>query len=141
MDLRLGRGAQRHQLGSVADQLSQFSHLRRGHPGLGQIVAAQPVGQLGGVLHVVFHPASVPVQTQRMDQMHPGALGLEQVGRPIPAVTSLQGHLGIGARFRHRHRQGHRIVVDLGQAHHLAGVVHPNDHRPAAVQVDTDILL
>jgi hypothetical protein len=99
------------------------------------------VGQLGRILHVVLDPAGVPVQPQRVDQMHPSALGLEQIGRPIPAVTSLQGHLRIRARLRHRHRQGHGIVVDLGQAQHLAGIVHLNDHRAAAVQVDTDILL
>ena len=50
VDLRLGRGAQRGQLGPVADQLSQLAHLRRGDPRLGQVIAAQPVRQLGGVL-------------------------------------------------------------------------------------------
>jgi hypothetical protein len=73
--------------------------------------------------------------------MDPGPLSLEQVGRPIPAVTSLQGHLRIRARLGYRHRQGHRIVVNLGQAYHLAGVVHTNDHRLATMQVNSHVLL
>ena len=113
VDLRLGRGAQRRQLGPVADQLPQLAHLRRGDPALGQIVPAQPVGQLGGVPHVVLDAPGVPVQPQRMHQMHPGAVRLQQIGRPIPAVGALQGHLRVGAGLGDRHRQGHRVVVDL----------------------------
>ncbi len=114
MDLRLGRGPQRGQLGPIPHELSQFANLRRGHPSLGKIIAAQPVGQLGGILDIVFHSTAVPVQPQRMHQMHPGSLRLEQIGRPIPSVTRFQRHLGVGARLSHCHRQSHRIVVDLG---------------------------
>ena len=141
VDLGLGRGPQRHQLGPVPDELSQLAHLGRGDPRLGQVIAAQPVGQLGGVLDVVLDPPAVPVQTERVDQMHPAPLGLEQIGRPVPAIARLQGHLRVRARLGDRHRPRDRVVVDLGHAQHLAGVVHPHDHRPAAMQVDPDILL
>ena len=73
--------------------------------------------------------------------MHPGAVRLEQIGGPIPAITRFQDHLGIRTRLRHRHRQRHRIIVDPRHLQHLAGVVHPNDHRPATMQINTDILL
>jgi len=45
-------GAQTDQAGAVAQQRPQLAHRRRGDPRLGQIMAAQPVGQLGGVTFV-----------------------------------------------------------------------------------------
>lgn len=81
------------------------------------------------------------MQPEGVDQVHLRPLGLEQIGRPIPAVTRLQGHLGVGACLGHGHGQRHRVVVDLRDVEDLTGVVHPDDHRPAAMQVDPDILL
>ena len=42
-------------------------------------------------LHVVLHPPGVPMQAERVHQMHPGALRLKQIGRPVPAVASPPG--------------------------------------------------
>ncbi|HZA87954.1 MAG TPA: hypothetical protein VE466_13840 [Acidimicrobiales bacterium] len=36
--------------------------------------------------------------------MDVGAVGLEQIGYPVPAVGGLDDHLGIWARLRHRPR-------------------------------------
>src|SRR3712207_8128974 len=46
---------------------------------LGQIIAPQPVGQLDRIPLVVLHPTVVPVQPRRMDQVHIGAIGLENI--------------------------------------------------------------
>ena len=80
---------------------------------LRQIVAPQPVGQLGGVLHIVFDPSGVPMQTERMHQMHPGTFRLQKIGGPIPAIRALQRHLRIRSGLGHRHGQSHRVIVDL----------------------------
>ena len=141
MHLRLGRGSKRGQLGPVAHQLPQLPHRRWSDPRLGNVVAAQPVRQLGGVLHIVFDPAGIPMQPQRVDQMHPGTFRGQEIGRPIPPIARLQRHLGVRARLSHRHSQRHRIVIDLRHLQHLAGIVHPNDHRPAPMQIDTHVLL
>ena len=86
VDLPLGRGSKRGQLRSVTDQLSHLADLRWGDPTLREIVLAQPVGQSRGVAHVVLDSAAIPMQTQRMDQMHSGSLRLKQIGSPIPAI-------------------------------------------------------
>jgi hypothetical protein len=105
MDLRLRRGAQRGELGPVTDQLAQLPLLSRGDERFGQITAAQPVGQLGRVAHVVLDPPGVPVQAKRVHQMHPGAVGLQQVGRPVPAIGRLERHLGIRSGLRYPRRR------------------------------------
>jgi len=81
---------QGHQLGPVADQLPQLSHLRRDDPGLGQAPEAQQVGQVGGVALAVLHPPVAPVVAERVGQVHPGPVGLEQVGGSVPAVGGLE---------------------------------------------------
>jgi hypothetical protein len=96
VDLGLGRGAQRGELGAVADQFAQLPLRRRSDEGLGQIPAAQPVRQLGRVAHIVLDPPGVPVQAKRVHQMHVRAVGLEQIRRPIPAVGRLESDLRIG---------------------------------------------
>jgi hypothetical protein len=63
VDLSLRRRPKHGQLGPVADDLSHFTHRRRGDPTLGQIVLAQPVRQRGRVADVVLDPPAVPVQT------------------------------------------------------------------------------
>jgi len=75
-----------------------------------------------------------------MHQMHTGAVRLEQVGRPVPAVGRLESDLGIRARLRHRHRELHRVIHHLVYAEHLTVLGHPHDDRPSSMQVDTDVL-
>ena len=65
---------------------------------------------------------------------------LEDVRRPIPAESRFDHHLRFRPGRRHRLGQGHGAVVDPHLAQHLAGDVLPDDHRPAPVQVDTDVL-
>ena len=84
-DTMLGRG--------VAERLAVM-------PRLGQVVAAQPVGDLGRIALVVLHPASAPVQPRRVHQMHLGAGRLQQVGRPLPGVGRLQCDFGTRTGLR-----------------------------------------
>lgn len=69
----------------------------------------------------------------------PPALG-KHVGRPRPAVRSLQDHLRVRARLGHLQAQGHRVVLDPDQTELLALSSHPDDDAPAGVQVDSDVL-
>ena len=138
--LGLGRGAQGHQLGPVADELPQLAQLRRRDPGLGEVVAPQAVGQLGGVAFIVLDPPGVPVQPEGMDQVHVGALGLEQVSGPVPAVGRLQDDFGVGAGLGQLQGHRHGVVVDPHALEHLAVAGHADHDRAAAVQVDADIL-
>ena len=97
--------------------------------------------QLSRVPLIILHPPGVPVQAQRVYQMHPGAITLQQIRRPVPPVGRLQGHLWIRTSLGQLQGQGHRIVGDTHALEHLAVLGHPHDHRPAPVQVDTHILL
>ena len=140
MHLGLGPGVEGGELGPVAHQLAQLPRLGRSDPRLGQVVAAQALGDLGGVLDVVLHPPSRPVQARGMDQMDIGPFGLEQVDGPVPAITGLDGHLRIRSGLGQRHGQGHGVVVNLHVAEHFALGVHAHDHRSPAMQVDAHVL-
>ena len=126
--------------GPKADELSKLADLRWGDPAFRQVVPAQAVGELGGVALVVFHPPRVPVQSERVDEMHSCAVGLEEIGRPVPAIGALEGHLGIGAGPRDREGELERIVLDPDGLEHAAVLGHAHDHRPPPVQVDSHIL-
>jgi hypothetical protein len=65
----------------------------------GEIPPPQPMRQLGGVALVVLDPPGVPVQAQRVHQMHPGAVDRQQIRRPIPPAGGFQRHLGVRARL------------------------------------------
>ncbi len=70
MDLGLEAGAQVDELGPIADQLTQLTQRRWGHPALGQAPEAQQVDEVGRVALVVLHaPAgSRPGRVVRSDQ-------------------------------------------------------------------------
>jgi hypothetical protein len=53
--LGLGRDAESDELGTVSDELSQLSKLRRSDPGFGQITPGESSRELGGIEHVVLH--------------------------------------------------------------------------------------
>ena len=55
-----------------------------------------------------------------MDEVHVGSLGLQQIGRPVPAIVSLECHLGILACVGHRERQLERVVDHAHGLEHLA---------------------
>jgi hypothetical protein len=128
MDLRLRRGTQRRELGPIADQLPQFPLLNWRDERLWEIPAAQPVRQLGRVTHVVLDPPGVPVQPQRVHQMHMGAVRLQQVRRPVPAIGRLERHLGISSGLRDRDGELNRVVHHLIDTEHLTVLVHTHDH-------------
>jgi hypothetical protein len=72
-----------------------------------------------------------------MREVHLGAGVLEHVSGPVPAVSGFQHHLRILAGLRDLLRKRHRIVVDPHGVQPVPGLIHPHDHRPAAVQIDT----
>jgi hypothetical protein len=138
--LGLERGAQARQLVAVADELSELAGLGRGHPGFWEVAPAEAIGELGGVALVVLHPPGVPVQTQWMDEVDLGPEFLEQVGRPVPAIGGLQGHLGLLAGPADGLPELPRFARDVGRLEDLAILVHAHHHRAAAVQVDSHVL-
>jgi hypothetical protein len=140
VDLHLEAGTERDELGPLADQLAQAPQRHRGDPRLRETVEAQALQQLHAVAVVVLHPTVVPVQRSGMHQMHLRALRLEDVDRPVPAVGGLDRHLGVRSRLLDRHRQRHRIVVDAAHAELLTTPVLTDDQRPAAMQINRDVL-
>jgi hypothetical protein len=80
------------------------------------------------------------VEPKRVYEVDMGTVGLEQVSRPVPPISALQGHLGLGPGLGDRHRELHGVVQDLLDAEHLAFFVHPDDHRAPPVQVDAYVL-
>jgi hypothetical protein len=98
----------------------------------------QQVRQIGGVTHVVLHPAiGKALHTQRMREMDVSTGIAQHVDRPIPAVRGLQHHLRVLTGLRDLGREGHRIIVDTHPAEPLTDLGHPHDHRPPPVQIDT----
>ena len=90
-------------------------------------------------------PGSGCLQLQR-----PAATGRRWVLTPHPVtwrlvahppVARFQGHLRVRAGLGNCHRQARSGRCRCwSPAEHLAGLVHPHDHRPAPVQIDPDIL-
>jgi hypothetical protein len=64
-----------------------------------------------------------------------GAGCRQRVRCPVPAVAGLQHHPRVLARSRDLRRQPLRAVGDPGGGQLLAVFGHPDQHRPAAVQV------
>ena len=64
----------------------------------------------------------------------------QKIRGPIPAERGLQNDLRLGAGRGHRSSHGQRIVIDVNLRQQLALGVLADNHRTAAVQVDTDIL-
>ena len=136
VDLVLAAGADMHQLAAVPGDLPQLADLRRGDPRLRQPAHPQQVSQVPGVELVVLDPAVAEgLHTQRVRQVHLGASVRQRVRRPVPAVAGLQHHLGVQARPPDLRRQPRRAVGDPRRAELLAVLGHPDQYRPAAVQV------
>jgi hypothetical protein len=93
-----------------------------------------------GVTLVVLHPPLPPVEPLGVGQMHPGAVRLQQIHHPIPAVSGLDHHLGVRARLRHRRRDRQRVVCHPRRRQPLAAGAHAHDHRATTVKVDPDVL-
>ena len=140
MDLGLEATAELHELGPVAHELTQLPRRRWCDPGLGQPTQAQHVGQVDGVTFVVLHPSLSPVQALGVGEVHAGAVRLQEVDDPVPAVGCLDHHLGVGARSRDRGGNGERIVADALGRELVAVCIESHDHRPATMEVDTDVL-
>jgi hypothetical protein len=105
-------------------------------PRLRQPAHPQQAGQVAGVELVVLDPA-VPegLHPERMGQVHLGAGRRQRVRRPVPAVAGLQHHLRVQARPPDLGRQPRRAAGDPRGAQLLAILGHPDQHRPAPVQV------
>ena len=142
LHLGLEAGADVHQLGPVAHQLSQLSELGRRDPGLGELAQTHAVDELATVPVVVLHPPPLPglAQTGGVHEMHGGAELLEHVDGPVPAVGGLDGHLGVGPGVGEGLGQAHGTVVDVLDAHFVAEMVITNDQRSVQMQVDRDVL-
>jgi hypothetical protein len=70
----------------------------------------------------------------------PDAVGLKQIDHPVPPAGGLDDHLRIRACLRHRRRDGDRVIGDPDARELLARRAQPNDHRPATMKVDPDVL-
>ena len=66
---------------------------------------------------------------------------LEGVHGPVPAVGRLEHHLGVLTGACHHAVEPVDVVEDLGGLQHLTGLGGPDNHTPAAMQIDTDELL
>lgn len=64
----------------------------------------------------------------------------EQIDEPVVPEGGLQDHLWVLTRFCDGCHHLRRVVEDPLRRQVVAFFVHPHDHRPAAVQVDADIL-
>jgi hypothetical protein len=140
--LGLEAGADVHQLGPIANQLPQLPKVRRGDPGLGELVKTHPVDELAAVLVVVLHPPALPGLTEArgVDQMHGGAQVLQHVHGPVPAVGGLDGHLGVRPGVDKGLGQCDGAVVDALDRELGAGLVLPHDQRPGQVQIHCGVL-
>ena len=96
-----------------------------------QPAQAQHVGQVDGVALIILDSPLPPVEALWVGAMDVGAVGLEQIGYPVPAVGGLDDHLGIWARLRHRPRHRHRIVRHPSGRELLARRAYADDHRPS----------
>jgi hypothetical protein len=136
VDLVLAAGAQLHQLAAVPGDLAELADLRRGDPRLRQPAHPQQVGQVTGVQLVVLDPAVTEFpDAQRVRQVHLGAGRRQRVRRPVPAVAGLQHHLRVQARPLDLGRKPRRAAGDPHGAQLVAILGHPDQHRPAPVQV------
>ena len=138
--LRLQPAAQTDQLGPIADQLSQLTHLRRGDPGLGQTTQPQQVHQIIGVALIVFTrclPQSLPNGWAKCTC---APISCETSAAQYQPKVASRTTSGSGPSRRHRLHQGHRLIGDVRLRQDLASRVLADDHRPAATQINTDIL-
>jgi hypothetical protein len=62
-----------------------------------------------------------------------GALCFQQIGRPIPAIRSLECHLGIIAGISECESELERVIDDALRLEHLTVVADPHDHRAPTV--------
>jgi len=85
-------------------------------------------GKLGvGILHVVLHPAVVPVETERVGEMNVCSDLSQDIAGPVPTTGGLEDDLGMLAGGRHRPGQGDRIVLDPVRLQALAVLVCSDD--------------
>jgi hypothetical protein len=141
MRLGLEPGPQVGELESEAHHLAELADLGRSDPGLGQAPEAQEVGQVSGVALVVLHSAMPPVVAMRVGQVDAITHLLEEVGRPVPAISGLEDHVAADRCCAHLLGKAHGIVFHPDAVDLVALFVHPVDDRTPAVQVDADILL
>jgi hypothetical protein len=80
------------------------------------------------------------VQTEGMDEVHVGALGLQQIGRPVPAIGRFECHFGILAGVGHGESELERVVDHARGLEHLAMLGDSHDHRASTMKVDSHIL-
>ena len=73
--------------------------------------------------------------------MHPRARICEQIRGPVPAIGRLERNLRCRTPRRDLAGQDQRIVLDPDLAQHRPPGIGAHDHRPAAMQIDTHILL
>jgi hypothetical protein len=80
------------------------------------------------------------VQPERVDQVHVGPVGLQQVGGPVVPVRGFQSHFGAFSGLGHSQGELDGVVVHPHRAEHFARLVQTYDDRAPAVQVDAHVL-
>ena len=63
----------------------------------------------------------------------------QQIHRPVPAIGRFDYHLRVAARLSDLLEQHPRIIRDAQTLEPLAVSVHRLDHRPATMQINTDV--
>jgi hypothetical protein len=140
LDLGFEARAEHDQLGPITHQLTEFPDLRWGDPRFWDDVEAEHVEPRVGVAHVVLHPPVVPVQSERVRQVHLRPHLGENVCRPVPATGCLENDLGIFAGSGHCGSEVDGVVVDADPFDPLALLVGSHDERTTLVQIDCHLL-
>jgi hypothetical protein len=75
-----------------------------------------------------------------MRQVHLRTSGLQRVDGPVPAIGRLENHLRALTGACHHRVELIDIIEDLDRLQDIAGFGRPDQHTPAAMQIDTDKL-
>ena len=144
VDLLSAGGPEADELVAVADELALLSQLRGRDVGLDEASEAV-AGRRGQSRHARrSSPVAIaPVVAERVSEVDMGALRLEEVDEPVPAVGRLDDRPRVrGPRRRARPGCRRCPCSQARTAERVTPMLIPShDDRPAAVQVDADILL
>jgi hypothetical protein len=133
--------SQRHEFCSVPDDLPQLAESRWRDVGLGEPSQAQQIDEVLRVALVVLHPPVAPVVAERVGEVQVGAHLLQEIGEPIPSITSFENDLGMLAGLRELLREGLPAVVQMDRLEDRACCVFVDNHRSAPMEVDADVAL
>jgi len=136
----LQRGPHLREHEALAQQVAEIAQLARSDVGLRQQIGTQQLRQCARVNGVGLHPRRRDrLRAQRMRQMQLAALGLEQLGQPLPPVGGLEREPVVVAQLAEQLAEALGVVDQPPRQQLLAALVNHRDMRALAMQVNPDV--